>query len=403
MVINVNVLFINALPLLKKIEDAGFEVFFVGGAVRDFLLDRPISDVDIASSATPEEIKRIFPNTVDVGIEHGTVLVLYQGQSYEITTFRQEAEYKDHRRPDEVFFIRSLIEDLKRRDFTMNAIAMNKEGEIIDPFGGKQAIRKKQIVTVGDPKERFTEDALRMMRAVRFVSQLDFTLDPTCLDALNKMGSLLNHIAVERKTAEFEKLLVGKNRVNAIQLLCSCHLDQYLPQLGLFEKRISELTQFDCYDLNSEEMWVLVLYSLEVGMDHVDHFLRSWKLPIKRIRQIQAIYHWTLFRLSHEWSSTNLYDAGKENMIHAQRLVNVINHQESMETVKSLIKLYDELPIKERAQLKISGKELIEIVDRPAGPWIKDCLGQIEKEILEGRLENQYMRIREWVLSCNLK
>ncbi|WP_318508586.1 CCA tRNA nucleotidyltransferase [Bacillus sp. T3] len=349
-----NVLFLNALPLLKKIEDAGFEVFFVGGAVRDCLLDRPISDVDIASSATPEEIKRIFPNTVDVGIEHGTVVVLYQGQSYEITTFREEAEYRDHRRPDEVFFVRSLIEDLKRRDFTMNAIAMNKEGEIIDPFNGKQAISKKQIVTVGDPKERFTEDALRMMRAVRFVSQLDFTLDPTCFDALKKMGSLLNHIAVERKTAEFEKLLVGKNRVNAIQLLCSCHLDQYLPQLGLFEKTISELTQFKCSELNSEEMWGLLLYSLEVKMDQVDHFLRCWKLPIKRIRQIQAIYHWTQFRLSHEWSSISLYDAGKENMIYAQRLVNSINHQELMDSVNSWIKLYDDLPIKGRAELNIS-------------------------------------------------
>lgn len=403
MVNKLNPLFINALPLLRTIEDSGFEVYFVGGAVRDYLLKRPIHDVDIASSATPEEIKGIFPNTVDIGIEHGTVLVLYQGSSYEITTFRAEAEYKDYRRPDEVFFIRSLVEDLKRRDFTMNAMAMNKEGEIIDPFGGKQAILDKKIVTVGEAKERFTEDALRMMRAVRFVSQLDFTLDPNCTKALKEMGSLLNHIAVERKTAEFEKLLAGKNRIHAIQLLCSTNLDQYLPKLNQLQKRIIALTQFQCTALDIEEMWALLLYVLEIGEEQVDQLLRSWKLPVKRIREIQSIYHWAIFRMQHEWCSKSLYDAGKDMVVHAQRLVNVLQHHDPFESINKWIQVYEVLPIKNRAELQITGKVLMEIVNRPAGPWIKEYLGQIEKEILEGRLQNDYMRIREWVVSCNLK
>ncbi len=164
-------------------------------------------------------------------------LVIYKGNSYEITTFRSESEYKDFRRPDEVIFIRSLEEDLKRRDFTMNAIAMNKNGKLIDPFHGQEAIVNKRIETVGCAEERFSEDALRMMRAIRFVSQLSFTLNETCYQALEKMGPLLEHIAVERKTAEFEKLLAGKDRLKALELLCKLKLDDYLPGLKNLNKQ----------------------------------------------------------------------------------------------------------------------------------------------------------------------
>lgn len=132
--------FLSAVPLLTEIEHAGYEAYFVGGAVRDLLLDREIADVDIATSATPEEIKAIFPKTIDVGIEHGTIVVLFKGRTFEVTTFRAESEYEDYRRPSGVQFIRSLEEDLKRRDFTMNAIAMDKSGQLFDPFHGKQAI-----------------------------------------------------------------------------------------------------------------------------------------------------------------------------------------------------------------------------------------------------------------------
>ncbi len=132
-------LFIQAVPILEKIEQAGFEAFFVGGSVRDQIIGRVINDVDIATSATPQEIKSIFPRTADVGIEHGTVLVLEKYGTYEITTFRTESNYSDFRRPDSVQFVRSLTEDLMRRDFTMNSMAMDKNGKIIDPFNGKRA------------------------------------------------------------------------------------------------------------------------------------------------------------------------------------------------------------------------------------------------------------------------
>jgi tRNA nucleotidyltransferase (CCA-adding enzyme) len=219
--------FLTAIPIIEQLEASGFQAYFVGGSVRDYLLNRSISDVDIATSATPYEVKEIFSRTVDIGIEHGTVLVLFQNKSYEITTFRTEGAYQDYRRPTEVAFIRNLDDDLKRRDFTMNAIAMDRNGNLIDPFNGQSAIQKKVIQTVGSPDERFQEDALRIMRAVRFFSQLSFSVENETLEAIKNLGSLLKNIAVERIKVEFEKLLVGENANNAIRLLLDSDLYKY--------------------------------------------------------------------------------------------------------------------------------------------------------------------------------
>ena len=147
--------FQQAMPVLKKLEDAGFEAYFVGGSVRDILLHRHIHDVDIASSAYPEEVKNLFEKSIDTGIQHGTVTVLFDGNSYEITTFRTESGYQDYRRPDHVTFVQNLDEDLKRRDFTINALAMDTQGNIIDLFNGLDDLDKKIIRAVGDPEKRF--------------------------------------------------------------------------------------------------------------------------------------------------------------------------------------------------------------------------------------------------------
>lgn len=184
-------IFKKAVPVLAKLEQAGFEAYFVGGSVRDTLLERDVADIDIATSAFPEEVKQVFMRTFDTGIEHGTVSVLEAGEIYEITTFRTEGTYADFRRPDEVVFIRSLEKDLERRDFTMNAIAMGLDGRFIDPFDGQKDMMNKQIRAVGEPWERFHEDALRMMRGVRFVSQLGFSLERRTYEAMQQNITLL--------------------------------------------------------------------------------------------------------------------------------------------------------------------------------------------------------------------
>lgn len=142
--------FRQALGIIQRLKQHGHEAYFVGGAVRDLLLGRPIGDVDIATGALPEEVMAIFPKTIDVGSKHGTVVVVHEGKAYEVTTFRTDGDYEDYRRPESVTFVRSLEEDLKRRDFTMNAMAMDEHGTVIDPFGGQEAIEKRIIAQYGN-------------------------------------------------------------------------------------------------------------------------------------------------------------------------------------------------------------------------------------------------------------
>lgn len=157
-----------AFDLMKKLSDEGFDAVVVGGAVRDTLLGAPVHDVDVATSAKPEQMKQVFKKTVDIGIEHGTILVLDAKEPVEVTTYRTEGTYVDHRRPDQVDFVTDLAEDLKRRDFTINAMALRLNNEVVDLFGGQQDLKAKKIRAVGTASERFQEDALRMLRAVHF-------------------------------------------------------------------------------------------------------------------------------------------------------------------------------------------------------------------------------------------
>lgn len=179
-------LFSHAFKIIEQIESNRFQAFIVGGAVRDYLLNRPISDIDIATDALPADIMKIFDKVIPTGIKHGTVLVRSQQLSFEITTFRKESGYQDHRHPDSVTFVSDIEEDLSRRDFTMNALAMDRNFKVIDPFGGESDIKAQIIRMVGNPNHRLQEDPLRMMRAVRFSSQLGFAVDPITLKANSK-------------------------------------------------------------------------------------------------------------------------------------------------------------------------------------------------------------------------
>lgn len=393
--------FLSAIPVLERLEAAGYEAYFVGGSVRDYLLQRQISDVDIATSATPEEVKAVFPKTVDVGIEHGTVLVLFNKQSYEMTTFRAEAEYQDFRRPKEVAFIRNLTDDLKRRDFTMNAIAMDRNGKLIDPYNGQSAIRDKKIQTVGKAEERFGEDALRMMRAVRFVSQLSFSIEYATITALTKQIDLLKNIAVERKKAEFEKLLIGNNRSKALKLIIDTNLFLYLPGLANKRDQIEQLLEFSCVGLNKKEMWSLLLYCLKMDEKSIEAFLRDWRLPVKEIREVQQILFFLRKRLQKKWSVYDLYKAGKDQIQSSEKLYLVISGTQELDSITYWLTMYEELPIKQLSDINVTGNDLMEWLAKSGGPWMKETLFKIEAAIIEGKLVNNKQEIKEWLKACS--
>lgn len=192
--------------IIKIIEDAGFEAYAVGGCVRDSLLSREPDDWDITTSAKPEEIKALFRKTVDTGIAHGTVTVMMHHRGYEVTTYRIDGEYEDSRHPKEVTFTADLLEDLRRRDFTINAMAYNGRSGIVDAFCGMEDLENKIIRAVGNPEERFEEDALRIMRAVRFSAQLGYEIEESTKKAIRALVENLRHISAERIQVELVKL-----------------------------------------------------------------------------------------------------------------------------------------------------------------------------------------------------
>ena len=199
----------GAEQILHRLEEKGFEAYVVGGCVRDSLLGREPHDWDITTSATPQQVKKIFPRTVDTGLKHGTVTVLLDREPYEVTTYRIDGEYLDGRHPSGVTFTRSLREDLQRRDFTINAMAYSDSRGLQDCFGGLEDLEKGMIRAVGDPMKRFGEDALRIMRAVRFAAQLGYAVEEETLRAMKALAPTLSRVSAERIAAELEKLLVS--------------------------------------------------------------------------------------------------------------------------------------------------------------------------------------------------
>jgi tRNA nucleotidyltransferase (CCA-adding enzyme) len=217
----------QVLTVLQILEAAGFEAFTVGGCVRDEILGRMPKDWDIATSAKPEQIKALFPSTVDTGIKHGTVTVLIGANSFEVTTYRVDGEYTDYRRPERIDYASSIYEDLSRRDFTVNAVAYHPQKGFIDPFNGLKDMENRIIRAVGDPDLRFGEDALRMLRAIRFSSQLNFTIDDPAFHAISQSSYLIGKISCERIREEITKILTSQNP-QRFELLKSSDLLHYI-------------------------------------------------------------------------------------------------------------------------------------------------------------------------------
>ncbi len=240
--------------VLDEIEKNGFESYIVGGCVRDSIMGKRPKDWDITTNATPEDIIKIFPKTFETGIEHGTVTVVVNKNNIEVTTYRIDGDYKDNRRPEEVCFTKSLEEDLKRRDFTMNAIAYNKT--YVDIFGGITDIKNKTIKGVGNPNVRFEEDALRMLRCIRFSASTGFEIEKNTYEAIFNKRHLLKNISVERIREEFTKLLIGEEN-SKIDLLIKTKLIKYYDEnFYYYLKNYKDLTTN--LKKSPKELWALL-------------------------------------------------------------------------------------------------------------------------------------------------
>lgn len=213
--------------ILRTLNEAGYEAYYVGGCVRDTLMGRPIHDWDITTSASPEQIMACFSHCIPTGIAHGTVTVLTEQGQAEVTTFRSDGQYLDGRHPVGVTFVSRLEEDLSRRDFTVNAMAMDCDGAIQDPLGGRQDLERKCLRCVGEPEQRFREDALRMLRAIRFSAQLGFTIEAATGQAIRQCAHLCRKLSAERVREELEKILLSPAPEKVSELLAMGLLEPY--------------------------------------------------------------------------------------------------------------------------------------------------------------------------------
>ena len=390
-------LFLEALPVMQQLVDAGYEAYFVGGSVRDMLLHKPISDVDIATSATPQEVKEIFSHTVDVGIEHGTVMVIHHKEGYEVTTFRTEEGYEDFRHPDKVTFVRSLEEDLKRRDFTINALAIGIDDQLMDFFDGIGDLERQCLRCVGDAKERFNEDALRMFRAVRFVGQLGFQIEENTKNAISLLKMNLSKVAVERMKVEFEKMIQSSFRKEALQLFVETGLYQACPLFDGKDEILLKLAEFPLQEMSILQAWILFIDELNLSDKEVTHLLKSWKSSNEQIRDVLVGYKTYRARKEEEWNFFFAYACPYEVACEVEALLIA---QDKSTSMKGLEVTYHSLPIRSMNDIHLNGHDIIRILKLDKkGPIIGQVLKTVEKMILEQSISNDAEVLETYVLS----
>ncbi|MFJ5564615.1 CCA tRNA nucleotidyltransferase [Lysinibacillus xylanilyticus] len=375
-----------AYSVIEQLENAGFEAVIVGGAVRDAILGRPAHDVDVATNAMPDEVKSVFNHTVDIGIQHGTVLVIDPAGSVEVTTYRTDGEYTDHRRPEEVQFVRSLKEDLQRRDFTMNAIAMRRDDSFVDFYGGRQDIEAGVIRAVGDAQKRFSEDALRMLRAVRFSAQLGFLIESETLKAMQEKADNISWIARERIKAELDKLWVGKDVYNGIRKLEESNLVNYLN--GTFQAK-------DWYEFNTQDKLLGWAYFAVLQGEDWREVLGEYRLSNKEMTFVKAVLE-ALKALKNGWTNIDYFlyteqELGAACYFAELRQLDVHMPQQSIQEIQT------KLPIRHKRELIVNGTDLLKWSGKKGGPWVKEALHAMLEAVVNGELQNDRQQIKNWI------
>lgn len=378
--------------IIETLQTQGFEAYVVGGAVRDIVLGKPATDIDIATSALPEEVKSTFPRSIDVGIAHGTIVVLMDECAIEVTTFRTEGKYVDHRRPTDVTFVRSLEEDMKRRDFTMNAMALTRDEEIIDLFDGKEDIQNGIIRTVGDPNHRFGEDALRMLRAIRFSAQLNFQLEEKTSEAITNNASTIQNISVERITNELEKIWLSNFPINALKEIERTKIGQWLPGSLNWSSQMWE--QFDD---NKETAHGWAFLSLLQNKDMQEKIPSLYRLSNQQKIEIQQIVKAVHIREQRFFSTVDLYQFSEETLVTAEKFVKILFPTIETTDSTTILEMKKALPIHSIKELSITGNDLMNWLDRPGGPWLKEMINEIVQAILHKEIDNHPEQIKEWI------
>ena len=424
--------------IIRSLENAGFEAYIVGGCVRDGILGRDPEDWDITTIAKPDEIKRIFSHTVDTGIEHGTVTVLVPPEevergirSFEVTTYRIDGEYTDHRHPNAVSFTGSLEEDLARRDFTINAMAYHMERGIIDPFHGQEDLEKKIVRAVGKAKDRFAEDALRMMRGIRFSAQLDFSLDEEAYLGIESLKESLENVSKERIAVELWKLLASAHP-DKVEMFFSTGLAPYItedfpkiqesgiPKLLPFAP-VEKIVRFGLFLRNVPDLARKILRDLKLDRESIEggsHFaalfseeeVESPYALRKRIaryglKMVRDFYEMRLALLQQD--EEELYSPLERDLLEAKRRTGeiIITKQQAESIVKErllwITKVESEKNCVSLSELMLSGKDLISLGVSP-GKRMGEILQLAFDRVLREPKENEKEKLISYLQESGL-
>lgn len=354
----------RALEVLKIIEDAGYEAFLVGGFVRDYYMGNTSKDIDITTSAKPKDLKVIFKDATMSEFNYGSVVVHYKNTRFEITTYRSDKNYCNHRKPETVEYIDSLYDDLLRRDFTMNALCMDSSGTILDLLGGAYDIDQGIVRMIGNPTIRLEEDALRILRAVRFATTLNFELEDHLKREIMIKGHLLERLSYDRKKAELDRMYKSVHIGRGIALLTSLKLDKHLELEGLNNIVV----------LNDP----IAIYA-QLDLKNYP-FTKQEKKHMEHIRKIVA---------SKEIHLMTLYEYGIYDSLVAASILHIDYEQVS--------RMYEELPMKTRKEMNITTKEICDIFQRKDGKWLKEIYLTLEKNIIHGMIKNEKNDIKHYL------
>ncbi len=356
----------NAKKVLEMITEKGYKAYIVGGFVRDYLLGIKTNDIDITTNATPKELQEIFDDACMPSTDYGAVIINNYGTRYEITTFRKEINYINNRKPEKIEYIDDLYKDLTRRDFTINTICMDKNLEVLDFLKGKDDLKHRIIKTVGSAKERFEEDSLRILRAIRFASILNFNLDKEVEDAIIEKKHLLKSISYNRKKEELDKMFSNINAKKSVELLLKFGLDKEL-----------ELERLK--DINNTESLICVWSVLNVT--DIYPFTNTEKEMISDINKALQIDN---------YDAISLYKYG----LYVNQQAGAIKGLDK----KKITKLYNKLKIHSKKDLKITSDEIIKLINKTPGEYIKEVYKDLEKEVLYNRLRNTTKYLRRYIL-----
>ena len=384
--------------IISKLEKADFEAYAVGGCVRDSILLRSPEDWDITTSAKPEEVKKLFSTTIDTGLQHGTVTVVIEKEGFEVTTFRLDGDYADGRHPDRVAFTSSLTEDLRRRDFTINAMAYSEKTGLIDEFDGERDLEDGIIRAVGEAKERFSEDALRMLRAIRFAGQLNFNIEEKTFDAIKELSSNISKVSVERIAKELEKLLLSGNPEYIALVYETGIFSVIAPEVAmLFENgeisdSIKALSRASFPEKKELYQIRLAIFLEGLGADKAAKLLKRLKLDNDTINTVKKLLELSLREV--ENNETDMRRTVKEAGYKMMPLLLEMRRAKGLKDNKDLYQtVIDNGYCTSISELNINGKDLMD-AGIPKGALIGSTL----ERLLELVIEKPELNTRESLL-----